>query len=137
MNNQTMIQRRWHKGIKRLLRRQLHISEYSRNFGKLSFTLWTRVIGTVTQLTLGIRCFFFNFSEYLAAESNEKFWKFVDSCQDKSFSHDLGNEWLFSFGVIIVWSIPRSYNQYHDNKRVRFLIFQFNSWCYFIDLIMH
>ena len=137
MNNQTMIQRRWHKGIKRLLRRQLHISEYSRNFGKLSFTLWTRVIGTVTQLTLGIRCFCFNFSEYLAAESNEKFWKFVDSCQDKSFSHDLGNEWLFSFGVIIVWSIPRSYNQCHDNKRIRFLIFQFNSWCYFIDLIMH
>ena len=137
MNNQTMIQRRWHKGIKRLLRRQLHISEYSRNFGKLSFTLWTRVIGTVTQLTLGIRCFCFNFSEYLAAESNEKFWKFVDSCQDKSFSHDLGNEWLFSFGVIIVWSIPRSYNQCHDNKRIRFLIFQFNSWCYFIDLILH
>ena len=137
MNNQTMIQRRWHKGIKRLLRRQLHISEYSRNFGKLSFTLWIRVIGTVTQLTLGIRCFCFNFSEYLAAESNEKFWKFVDSCQDKSFSHDLGNEWLFSFGVIIVWSIPRSYNQCHDNKRIRFLIFQFNSWCYFIDLILH
>ena len=132
-----MIQRRWHKGIKRLLWRQLHISEYSRNFGKLSFTLWIRVIVTVTQLTLGIRCFCFNFSEYLAAESNEKFWKFVDSCQDKSFSHDLGNEWLFSFGVIIVWSIPRSYNQYHDNKRIRFLIFQFTSWCYFIDLIMH
>ena len=132
-----MIQRRWHKGIKRLLWRQLHISEYSRNFGKLSFTLWIRVIGTVTQLTLGIRCFCFNFSEYLAAESNEKFWKFVDSCQDKSFSHDLGNEWLFSFGVIIVWSIPRSYNQCHDNKRIRFLIFQFNSWCYFIDLILH
>ena len=132
-----MIQRRWHKGIKRLLWRQLHISEYSRNFGKLSFTLWIRVIVTVTQLTLGIRCFCFNFSEYLAAESNEKFWKFVDSCQDKSFSHDLGNEWLFSFGVIIVWSIPRSYNQCHDNKRIRFLIFQFNSWCYFIDLILH
>ena len=132
-----MIQRRWHKGIKRLLWRQLHISEYSRNFGKLSFTLWKRVIGTVTQLTLGIRCFCFNFSEYLAAESNEKFWKFVDSCQDKSFSHDLGNEWLFSFGVIIVWSVLRSYNQCHDNKRMRFLIFQFNSWCYFIDLIMH
>ena len=51
------------------------------------------MIDTVTQLTLGIRCFFFfYFSEYLAAESNEKFWKFVDSCQDKSFSHDLGNE---------------------------------------------
>ena len=50
------------------------------------------MIGTETQLTLGIRWFFFNFSEYLAAESNEKFWKFVDSCQDKSFSHDLGNE---------------------------------------------
>ena len=50
------------------------------------------MIGTVTQLTLGIRCFCFNFSEYLAGESNEKFWKFVDSCQDKSFSHDLGNE---------------------------------------------
>ena len=132
-----MIQRRWHKGIKRLLWRQLHISEYSRNFGKLSFTLWIRVIVTVTQLTLGIRCFCFNFSEYLAAESNEKFWKFVDSCQDKSFSHDLGNEWLFSFGVIIVWSVLRSYNQCHDNKRMRFLIFQFNSWCYFIDLIMH
>ena len=132
-----MIQRRWHKGIKRLLWRQLHISEYSRNFGKLSFTLWIRVIGTVTQLTLGIRCFCFNFSEYLAAESNEKFWKFVDSCQDKSFSHDLGYEWLFSFGVIIVWSVLRSYNQCHDNKRMRFLIFQFNSWCYFIDLIMH
>ena len=132
-----MIQRRWHKGIKRLLWRQLHISEYSRNFGKLSFTLWIRVIVTVTQLTLGIRCFCFNFSEYLAAESNEKFWKFVDSCQDKSFSHDLGYEWLFSFGVIIVWSVLRSYNQCHDNKRMRFLIFQFNSWCYFIDLIMH
>ena len=132
-----MIQRRWHKGIKRLLWRQLHISEYSRNFGKLSFTLWIRVIVTETQLTLGIRCFCFNFSEYLAAESNEKFWKFVDACQDKSFSHDLGNEWLFSFGVIIVWSVLRSYNQCHDNKRMRFLIFQFNSWCYFIDLIMH
>ncbi|KAL9964464.1 hypothetical protein ACROYT_G028110 [Oculina patagonica] len=27
-------------------------------------------------------------SEYLAADSNEKFWKFVDSSQDKSFSQD-------------------------------------------------
>ena len=29
-------------------------------------------------------------SEYLAAESNEKFWKFVDLSQDKSFSKDSG-----------------------------------------------
>lgn len=32
----------------------------------------------------------FHFSEYLAADSNEKFWKFVDLSQTVSFSHDSG-----------------------------------------------
>ena len=32
----------------------------------------------------------FHFSEYLAADSNEKFWKFVDLLQTVSFSHDSG-----------------------------------------------
>ena len=32
----------------------------------------------------------FYFSEYLAADSNEKFWKFVDLSQTVSFSHDSG-----------------------------------------------
>ena len=34
--------------------------------------------------------FSFLFSEYLAADSNEKFWKFVDSSQRISFSRDSG-----------------------------------------------
>ena len=32
----------------------------------------------------------FHFSEYLAAEINEKFWKFVDLSQTVSFSQDSG-----------------------------------------------
>ena len=32
----------------------------------------------------------FYFSEYLATDSNEKFWKFVDLSQTVSFSHDSG-----------------------------------------------
>lgn len=35
-------------------------------------------------------------SEYLAADSNEKFWKFVDSSQDISFSQDSGKSGNFS-----------------------------------------
>ena len=34
--------------------------------------------------------YFFHFSEYLAGDSNEKFWKFVDLSQTVSFSHDSG-----------------------------------------------
>ena len=35
-------------------------------------------------------CVFLYFSEYLAADSNEKFWKFVDLSQHVSFNHDSG-----------------------------------------------
>lgn len=34
--------------------------------------------------------YFFHFSEYLAGDSNEKFWKFVDLSQTVSFSRDSG-----------------------------------------------
>ena len=36
------------------------------------------------------------FSEYVAADSNEKFWKFVDSSQHTSFSQDSGKTGKFS-----------------------------------------
>ena len=42
-------------------------------------------------------------SEYLAADSNEKFWAFVDLCKKAEFSHDSGMEKFFycNYTVII------------------------------------
>ena len=39
-------------------------------------------------------------SEYLAADSNEKFWAFVDLCKKAEFSHDSGMEKFFHCIII-------------------------------------